>query len=100
MRDRNRLSTPAGALAMAAVVLSSLLSASCSGPEKAAGSPAAAASPEASASPKARDLTLDPAQRQKIRLETSSSSGRSSRCFVVIRSSSIERRPAARSLMA
>jgi membrane fusion protein, heavy metal efflux system len=70
MRDRNRLSTPAGALAMAAVVLSSLLSASCSGPEKAAGSPAAAASPEASASPKARDLTLDPAQRQKIRLET------------------------------
>ncbi|HEV7507949.1 MAG TPA: efflux RND transporter periplasmic adaptor subunit [Thermoanaerobaculia bacterium] len=66
MRDRLRLSTPAGTLA--AVVL--LLLAACSGPKKAADSPAAAA-PETSAAsaPKARDLTLDPAQRQKIRLE-------------------------------
>jgi cobalt-zinc-cadmium efflux system membrane fusion protein len=55
----------AGAIALAAVVLS-LLSA-CSGPKKAADSPAAA-TPAALAS-KARDLTLDPAQRQKIRLE-------------------------------
>jgi len=54
--------------ALAAVVL--LFLPACSGPKKAADSPAAAA-PETSAAsaPKARDLTLDPAQRQKIRLE-------------------------------
>ena len=73
MRDRIRLSTPAGAVALAAVVLS-LLPVACSRPDKAADSPgaaapAAAATPAASAA-QARDLTLDPAQRQKIRLET------------------------------
>jgi len=54
-------------LALAAVALSSLLSASCSKPEKAADPAPPASSSDA---PKARDLTLDPAQRQKIRLET------------------------------
>lgn len=57
MRDRFRLP------ALAAIVL--LLLSACSDPKKAADSPAAAAPAPA----KARDLTLDPAQRQKIRLE-------------------------------
>jgi cobalt-zinc-cadmium efflux system membrane fusion protein len=64
MRDRIRSSIPAGvagAVALATVVLSLL---SCSQPEKVA-DPAA----PATSAPKARDLTLDPAQRQKIRLE-------------------------------
>lgn len=71
MRDRIRLPAPAGATALAAVVLS-LLAASCSRPEKTAGS-AAAESPgtsAASSTPVAKDLTLDASQRQKIKLET------------------------------
>jgi len=62
MRDRIRSSIPAGAVGLAVIALSSFLSASCSQPEKAADP----ATPAVSAKP--RDLTLDAAQRQKIRL--------------------------------
>jgi cobalt-zinc-cadmium efflux system membrane fusion protein len=66
MRDLVRSSIPAGvagAVALAAVALASLLSVSCSQPEK-------SADPAAPAAAKPRDVTLDAAQRQKLRLET------------------------------
>ncbi len=67
MRDRIRSSIPAGAVALVVIALSSLLSTACSQPEKVA-DPAAPESSASSAKP--RDLTLDAAQRRKIRLET------------------------------
>ncbi|HEY0515345.1 MAG TPA: efflux RND transporter periplasmic adaptor subunit [Thermoanaerobaculia bacterium] len=65
MRDPIRPLMLAGAAVLAALAISSLLVVSCARqPEK-----AAAAAPESSAA-KPAELTLDPAQRQKIRLET------------------------------
>lgn len=67
MRDPIRPSMPAGAAVLAALAISSLLSSSCARQPDRATEPAAPA-PEATAE-KPRELTLDAAQRQKIRLE-------------------------------
>jgi cobalt-zinc-cadmium efflux system membrane fusion protein len=70
MRDRNRPSMPNG-MAICILVTSSLLAASCARqPDKATEPAAPESSASASAASKPRELTLDAAQRQKIRLET------------------------------
>jgi cobalt-zinc-cadmium efflux system membrane fusion protein len=68
MRDPIRPSMPAGAAVLAALAISSLLSTSCARQPDKATEPAAPAA-EAAAAEKPRELTLDAAQRQKIRLE-------------------------------
>jgi cobalt-zinc-cadmium efflux system membrane fusion protein len=66
MRDPIRPSTPAGGALLAVLAVSSLLSTSCARQPDRATEPAA---PAQAVAEKPRELTLDAAQRQKIRLE-------------------------------